>query len=73
MCPVYVGRAEILSRRLTGHDRRKEAIRHGARFLLVHIPAPVDPIPYAEAERRLIRQYTPVLNEQVNALAALFS
>src|SRR4051794_3328766 len=37
--PVYIGRAEILSRRLTGHERRQEAIRHGARFLLIHTPA----------------------------------
>jgi hypothetical protein len=71
--PIYVGRAEILSRRLTSHDRRDEAIRHGARFLLVHIPAPLDPISYIEAERRLIQQYTPVLNEQLNPLAALFA
>ena len=71
--PVYIGRAEVLSRRLTGHDRRAEAIRRGAHFLLVHIPAPFDPIRYSEAERRLIRQYTPVLNEQFNPLASIFA
>ncbi len=71
--PVYVGRADILSRRLTGHDRRDEAIRLGAQFLLVHIPAPSDPIGYEEAERRLIRRYTPALNEQFNPLASLFA
>ena len=39
-------------------------MRLGAWFLLVHIPAASDPIGYAEAERRLIRRYTPALNEQ---------
>ena len=71
--PVYIGRAEILSRRLTGHDRRHEAICYGARFLLIHTPAPLDPISYIEAERRLIQQYAPVLNEQFNPLAAAFA
>jgi hypothetical protein len=71
--PVYVGRADILSRRLTSHDRRDEACRLGARFLLVHIPAPFDPIGYEEAERRLIRRYMPVLNEQFNPLASIWA
>jgi hypothetical protein len=69
--PLYVGRAEFLSRRLPGHERRDEAISLGASHLLVHIPGASVPIGYAEVERRLIRYYAPVLNEQHNALAAL--
>ena len=71
--PLYVGRAESLSQRLSGHERRDEAIRRGARYLLVHVPAVTDPIGYAEAERRLIRHYAPELNEQHNLLAALLA
>lgn len=71
--PLYIGRADSLSRRLSGHERRDEAIRRGAHYLLVHVPAVTDPIGYAEAERRLIRQYAPALNEQHNRLAALLA
>lgn len=71
--PLYVGRAEALSRRLPGHERRDEAIRRGARYLLVHVPGVGDPIGYAEAERRLIRHYAPTLNEQHNPLVALLA
>ncbi len=71
--PLYIGRAESLSRRLSGHERRDEAIRRGAHHLLVHVPAVTDPIGYAEAERRLIRHYGPALNEQHNLLAALLA
>ncbi|MBR0683261.1 GIY-YIG nuclease family protein [Roseomonas eburnea] len=71
--PIYVGRAESLSRRLSSHERRDEAIRRGARYLLVHVPAVTDLIGYAEAERRLIRHYAPTLNEQHNLLPALLA
>jgi hypothetical protein len=71
--PFYVGRAEALSRRLPGHERRDEAIRRGAQYLLVHVPDAGDPVGYAEAERRLIRHYAPPLNEQHNPLATLLA
>lgn len=71
--PLYVGRAEALSRRLSDHERRDEAIRRGARYLLVHVPGVSDPVGYAEAERRLIRHYAPTLNEKHNPLAALLA
>lgn len=71
--PLYIGRAESLSQRLPGHERLDEALRRGARHLLVHMPAARDPIGYADAERRLIRHYAPPLNEQHNPLATLLS
>jgi hypothetical protein len=71
--PLYIGRANILSERLSSHERRFEAKRRGAEFLLVHIPGSGDPVPYAEAERRLIRRFAPALNEQFNPLASLLA
>lgn len=52
--PLYIGRADVLSRRLTGHERKAEAIRRGATFLLVHELGAQPRVPYKEAERRLI-------------------
>jgi hypothetical protein len=69
--PLYIGRAGILSQRLTGHECRAEARRRGATALLVHIPGPHDPVSYGTAEERLIRHYAPPLNERFNALAGL--
>jgi predicted GIY-YIG superfamily endonuclease len=69
---LYIGRAEVLERRLSNHERRDEAIRQGARALLVHIPGSAPRVAYVEAERRLIRRYGPILNEQHNPLAGLF-
>lgn len=64
--PVYIGRAEFLSQRLSGHERRAEAIRLGARYLLVHVPGNGARVAFEEAERRLIRHYGPPLNRQLN-------
>ena len=68
---LYIGRADILSQRLSSHERRAEAIRRGATHLLVHTPAAGDRIAYDEAERRLIRHYAPPMNEQFNPLASI--
>lgn len=62
--PLYIGRAEDLNNRLTGHERLAEAIRLGATHLLVHTPAYAARVHYLEAERRLIAHYNPVLNVQ---------
>lgn len=64
--PLYIGRADILSRRLASHDRIDEAIRGGATYLLVHIPGPTDPVRFADVERRLISRFCPPLNEHHN-------
>jgi len=66
--PLYIGRAEILSERLTGHERLSEAIMLGASHLLVHIPGPRDRIGFEDAERRLISRFGPPLNVQHNAM-----
>lgn len=66
--PLYIGHAEILSERLTGHERLSETIMLGAAPLLVHIPAPLDRIRFEEAERRLISRFNPPLNVQHNAM-----
>ena len=63
--PIYIGRAEILSERLRGHERRAEAIRLGAGALLVHTPPAIGArVDYITAERRLIAHYNPALNTQ---------
>ena len=64
--PIYIGRAESLSQRLSGHERRAEAIRLGARYLLVHTPGRGARVAFDEAERRLIHHYAPALNQQFN-------
>ena len=70
--PNYIGRAQNLSERLANHERKAEAINLGAQFLLVHTPpAFTARVNYIEAERRLIRQYNPVLNTQHRGLGSL--
>lgn len=66
--PLYIGKAESLRERLGDHERLTEAMERGATHLLVHIPRTIDPIRYDEAERRLIRHFTPPLNTQHNPL-----
>jgi hypothetical protein len=68
---IYIGKADILSERLSGHERLSEARNLGAVALLVHEPKLWDPVPYEQAEERLIRAYCPVLNRQFNWLSAL--
>ena len=60
--PLYVGRASILSTRLSGHERLREAVQSGASHLLVHSPSGSDRIGYIEAEKRLIAHYSPKMN-----------
>lgn len=70
--PLYIGRARNLAERLSGHERKTEAVRLGAQYLLVHTP-PVFAarVNYIEAERRLIAHYNPVLNIQYRGLGGL--
>ncbi|KJS14240.1 MAG: hypothetical protein VR78_10525 [Hoeflea sp. BRH_c9] len=68
----YIGKADILSKRLAGHEKMDEARRMGATRLLVHIPSPIDPVDYLTAEKRLISRYTPPLNYIHNPLSRLF-
>lgn len=65
--PLYIGRAEFLSRRLRAHERLPDALKQGATHLLVHQPGHLPRVSYKEAERRLIHRYTPALNEQYNS------
>jgi excinuclease UvrABC nuclease subunit len=60
--PLYIGKAENLSNRLSGHERKDEAIRLGAKYLFVHAPGFAAMVGYLEVERRLIARYDPVLN-----------
>lgn len=58
----YIGRADILSERLKSHDKQLTATMMGMTHVLVHIPTELDPIPFKEAEKRLIAAYNPPLN-----------
>lgn len=70
--PLYIGRAEDLSGRLSDHERKLEAIQLGARYLLVHTPLLLGArVHYIEAERRLIRKYNPILNTQHRTLGSI--
>lgn len=70
--PLYIGRAQNLSERLSGHERKADALRLGALYLLVHTPpAFAARVNYIEAERRLIAHYNPVLNTQHRGLDGL--
>jgi excinuclease UvrABC nuclease subunit len=60
---MYMGRAERLDRRLSGHEKLDRAKRLGANELWVHQPMVGDPIPYWQVESRLIKRYSPPLNE----------
>ncbi len=60
---MYLGRAERLDRRLSGHEKLDRAKRLGANELWVHQPMVGDPIPYWQVESRLIKRYSPPLNE----------
>lgn len=63
--PLYIGRAINLPDRLSGHEKKSQAIRLGATYLLVHTPPIVGArVDYVTAEKRLIRHYNPVLNTQ---------
>ena len=66
--PLYIGRAEMLSDRLPGHERLPEAIRRGATHLLVHVPGAHDLVKFAEVEKRLIQCFSPPMNTQHNTL-----
>jgi hypothetical protein len=63
----YIGKANILSERINSHERLAEAIRAGANRLLVHTPTPYDRVSHEEAEKRLIRRYSPSMNTQHTA------
>lgn len=67
--PLYIGRAENLANRLSGHERLEEAIFQGATRLLLHAPGHAARVGYIEAERRLIIRYSPPLNTQHRTLA----
>ena len=58
----YIGKADVLSERLEGHERLSEARLLGADQLWVHIPHEVDRIRHEEAERRLIQFLKPPMN-----------
>lgn len=66
---LYIGRAKDLVDRQANHERREEAIRRGAVWLLIHEPGPNAEIPYDEVERRLIGALRPVMNDKFNPLA----
>jgi len=70
---LYIGRAENLPNRLSGHERLDEAIAQGAQHLLVHTPLPGAIFPYKDVEERLITALCPPMNTQHNALAGLLS
>ncbi|GAA0302123.1 GIY-YIG nuclease family protein [Rhodovulum strictum] len=70
--PLYIGRAEDLSKRLANHERKDQAKARGASALLVHRPGLLDYVQYKEAEIRLIQSFNPSLNVQHNALGGLF-
>ncbi|MBO6756372.1 MAG: hypothetical protein JJ902_08605 [Roseibium sp.] len=67
--PLYIGRAENLANRLSGHERLEEAIFQGATHLLVHAPGHAARVGFIEAERRLIIRYNPPLNTQHRSLS----
>lgn len=69
---LYIGKADILSERLSRHEKMPEACAMGATRLLVHIPSAHDPIDHVAAEKRLIGRYVPPLNKQHNPLSSLF-
>ncbi len=60
----YIGKADDLGTRLSGHERLNDAIRAGANRVLVHIPGPGFIVGHLEAEKRLISRYNPALNTQ---------
>jgi len=67
----YIGRAETLSERLSGHEKMSTAIARGANRLLIHEPTALDVIDYKTAERRLIARYCPLLNTHHNQMVGL--
>jgi len=68
---LYLGKADILSERLSGHEKLGLAVRMGATELWVHEPGPFHLVSHEDAERRLIRAYAPILNKQHNPAAQL--
>lgn len=67
---LYLGKAHILSERLAEHEKIQLSKLFGASELLVHRPTAIDPIPYDVAETRLIRWYSPLLNQQHSRMPA---
>jgi hypothetical protein len=63
---LYLGKADVLSERLSGHEKLGLAMLMGATQLWVHEPGPFDLVSHEDAERRLIRAYAPILNKQHN-------
>jgi hypothetical protein len=68
---LYIGKAEQIADRLSGHEKKETAIALGANKLLMHKPRSFDRISYLEAERKLIAAYAPILNFQHNPLGGI--
>lgn len=62
--PLYIGKAENLTERLSGHEKLLPALLLGANQLFVHSPTLLCAVPYSEAEERLIGAYNPPLNDK---------
>lgn len=62
--PLYIGKAEKLAERLSGHEKLLPAILIGANQLFVHSPTALCAVTYSEAEERLIGIYNPPLNDK---------
>lgn len=63
--PFYLGRAEVLSQRLSGHDKFQRARDAGADVLLVWYCTSQNGSRFKDVERRLIQYYQPPLNDQL--------
>lgn len=69
--PGYIGKAEDLADRLSGHEKRPLALFLGYDRLFFHVPGPSDRIHYMDVERRLIKRLCPPLNDTFNWLKRL--
>ncbi len=64
--PRYIGQADNLSRRISGHERLPDAIRAGATHVMAHT-TPGGEAARLREERDLILRWKPTLNTQHQA------